>query len=117
MNKILQLEEAAMAALGIYGLYLLHLNLDWWLWIILFLLPDIGIAFYLIGKKTGAVAYNIAHHKAVGIALAASGFITGNVIILTAGLIVFAHSSFDRSLGFGLKYFDDFKHTHLRQIG
>jgi hypothetical protein len=27
------------------------------------------------------------------------------------------HSSFDRVLGYGLKYDDDFKHTHLGWIG
>jgi hypothetical protein len=29
------------------------------------------------------------------------------------GTLLFTHASFDRILGYGLKYFDSFKHTHL----
>jgi Domain of unknown function (DUF4260) len=34
-----------------------------------------------------------------------------------AGLIILGHSSFDRILGYGLKYSDAFQHTHLGMIG
>jgi hypothetical protein len=34
-----------------------------------------------------------------------------------AGVIMLGHSSFDRVLGYGLKYGDSFRHTHLGWIG
>lgn len=32
-------------------------------------------------------------------------------------MIMFAHSSLDRCVGYGLKYGDGFQHTHLGRIG
>ncbi len=31
------------------------------------------------------------------------------------GIILFAHQTMDRIAGFGLKFFDNFKHTHLSE--
>ncbi|MCY7293028.1 MAG: DUF4260 domain-containing protein [Ferruginibacter sp.] len=36
-----------------------------------------------------------------------------NDYLLFAGLLFLAHSSFDRILGYGLKYPDNFKHTNV----
>jgi len=37
--------------------------------------------------------------------------------LMFAGTILFGHSSFDRVLGYGLKYEDAFQNTHLGRIG
>jgi hypothetical protein len=37
--------------------------------------------------------------------------------LLFAALVLYGHSSMDRMLGYGLKYADDFKHTHLGWLG
>jgi hypothetical protein len=113
MKRILQLEELAQMALGIMGLYFLPFHFSWWLWIIFFLSPDISFLGYCINKKAGAIAYNIFHHKGIAIAIAATGFLNGSDVIMFIGTLLLTHSSFDRMLGFGLKYCDDFKHTHL----
>lgn len=113
MKQVLQLEELAQTALGISVLYFLPFNFSWWLWIILFLSPDIAIVGYSINKKTGSIFYNIFHHKGLAIAIAVTGFLTDSYVLMLAGALMFAHSSFDRILGYGLKYYDDFKHTHL----
>ena len=113
MKQVLQLEELAQMALGIIGLYFLPFHFSWWLWIILFLLPDISFFGYCINKKAGAIVYNIFHHKGIAIAIAATGFLTSNDVLMFIGTLLFTHSSFDRLLGYGLKYADDFKHTHL----
>jgi hypothetical protein len=68
---------------------------------------------YGIGKRTGAVLYNIFHHKGIAAAIAAAGFILQNDLLIFAGTVLFSHSSFDRLLGYGLKYADNFRHTHL----
>ena len=68
---------------------------------------------YLVNTKVGAVTYNLFHHKAVGCILILPGVIQTNDYLLFAGLLFLAHSSFDRILGYGLKYPDNFKHTNV----
>ena len=68
---------------------------------------------YLVNTKTGAFTYNIFHHKGIAMTIAAIGLFTGNEKIIAIGILLFAHSSFDRILDYGLKYRDSFKSTHL----
>ena len=113
MKQIIRLEEMAMTAAAIYLISTLDLSFNWWVYLLIFFAPDIGIAGYLAGNKTGAVLYNLFHHKGIAILVIAPGVFMGNDYWLLAGLILFAHSSFDRIFGFGLKHFAGFKHTHL----
>jgi ABC-type nitrate/sulfonate/bicarbonate transport system permease component len=117
MGKIIKTEEAAQMLAGLAGLYFLHLSVSWWLWIPLFFLPDISMLGYLAGTKVGAFTYNLFHHKGVAIIVAAIGLYLANNIIIAIGILLFAHSSFDRMFGYGLKYPDSFQHTHLGMIG
>jgi Domain of unknown function (DUF4260) len=117
MKTTLKLEETAMAAVGIYFLTIYNLGLPVWLWVILFFTPDISMLGYLIHTKVGAVVYNLFHHKGIAVALAVTGYILHNDIASAIGILLFAHSSFDRMLGFGLKYPDSFQNTHLGKIG
>ena len=43
----------------------------------------------------------------------AVGYFTQTDFLLSMGLLLFAHASFDRMMGYGLKYDDHFKHTSL----
>jgi len=113
MKLLLQLEEMMFAAVGIAALYYQPIHISWWAWPVLFLSPDIAMLGYVVNTKTGAFTYNLLHHKAIAILVAATGFVVHDQIIQLTGIILFAHSAFDRMLGFGLKYNDDFKHTHL----
>ncbi|MGV8138599.1 MAG: DUF4260 family protein [Mangrovibacterium sp.] len=36
---------------------------------------------------------------------------------MLTGIVLFGHSSMDSAFGFGLKYADDFKYTHLGKTG
>lgn len=117
MKILLKLEEAANAAVGIYFLSIYNLGLPVWLWIILFFSPDIGMIGYAINTKTGAATYNLFHHKGIAIIIAATGYFLQNEIVTAIGILLFAHSSFDRMLGYGLKYADSFQNTHLERIG
>ena len=116
MNTILKLEEAAMTAIGIYLLTIYNLHLSFWIWIILFFSPDIGMLGYLINTKVGAVTYNLFHHKGIAIGIAAAGYYFHIDVMTAAGILLFAHSSFDRIMGYGLKYEDSFKNTHLGSL-
>ena len=117
MKKLLSLEEAAQCVLTVYGYYLLHLPLHWGWAVLLFFSPDLGFLGYLVNTKTGAFTYNFLHHKLVSILLIAAGYFGGYEFVLGLGLLYYAHSSFDRALGYGLKFSDDFSHTHLGYIG
>ena len=44
------------------------------------------------------------------------GFIMKNNLIVSFGVIYASHIIFDRMIGYGLKYNDSFKNTHLSNI-
>lgn len=114
MKNSLKLEELAQFLLGMYLFSLLPFA--WWWFPALLLTPDIGMLGYLGGNKTGAFFYNVFHHKGVAIVMYLSGIYLSNILILLVGTILFAHSAFDRMLGYGLKYEKGFKFTHLGDL-
>ena len=111
MKKIIKLEELAMLVLSIYALYLF--NSPWWYYLLLFLGPDISMIGYAGGNRLGAIVYNIFHHKGVAIAVFIAGLVMDHYHLQVAGIILFGHSSMDRAFGYGLKYKEGFKFTHL----
>src|SRR6478735_1012256 len=113
MKQLLQIEELFQFLAAIIALYFLPVHLYWWLWIILFLLPDVSMLGYLANAQMGALSYNLFHHKGIALIIIATGFFTGILWIEVAGIVLFGHSSMDRIMGYGLKYPDSFKHTHL----
>jgi Domain of unknown function (DUF4260) len=115
MNNILKLEEAMMLALSLF--LFRQENFSWTWFAILFLAPDLGLLGYLVNSKTGAVMYNVAHHKGLAILIYLSGIYFSIEQLQFAGILMFAHSSFDRIFGYGLKYPDSFHNTHLGMIG
>ncbi|MGM0932316.1 MAG: DUF4260 domain-containing protein [Bacteroidota bacterium] len=115
MKLTLKLEELAMLLLGILAFSLL--DFAWWWFLVLFLVPDLGMLGYLFGNKSGALLYNLFHHKGLAILIWLLGFSLENQIFQLIGVILFAHASFDRMLGYGLKYDTGFKFTHLGEIG
>lgn len=113
MKKIIKIEEVAITVASIYPISHLNISLSWWVYLLLFFSPDIGILGYTISNKVGAVSYNILHHRGIAIAVAGLGLFYTNDYILLSGLILLAHASFDRIFGFGLKHSNGFKYTHL----
>ena len=113
MKQLLQTEELLQFLASIIALYFLPVHLYWWLWIVLFLLPDISMLGYLVNTRIGALSYNLFHHKGFALIIIAIGFFNNILWVEVAGIILFGHSSMDRILGYGLKYTDSFKHTHL----
>jgi hypothetical protein len=72
---------------------------------------------YAAGNKAGGTVYNLFHHKAVSIVLFIVGLLFIEKNLQIAGIILFGHSAMDRVLGYGLKYLNGFKYTHLGVIG
>jgi hypothetical protein len=116
MKQVLKAEEAALFGLSIMLNHLIVPYAWWWYWV-LFLTPDISMIGYLVNTKVGAALYNIAHHKGLAVLCFAVGIILPSVTWQFAGILLLGHSSFDRILGYGLKYPDHFKNTHLGWIG
>ena len=115
MRSLIKVEELAMFAVSVFALY--YFNQTWWVYILLLFAPDISMLGYLANNIAGAFSYNLFHHKGVAIVLFAAGILLNNEILLIAGIILFGHSSFDRMLGYGLKYNEGFGFTHLGKIG
>ena len=115
MKNILKIEEAVMFVLSVYALTLLHVN--WWVYLLILIAPDISFIGYAAGNKIGAFCYNLFHHKGVAIAIFLAGFILTDQWLQVIGIVLFGHSSMDRMLSYGLKLNEGFKYTHLGMIG
>ncbi len=115
MKDTLKIEEIGMFLLSVY--LFSTLNFNWWWYLALFFVPDISFLGYVVNSKIGAITYNIFHHKAIAIVFYLAGIYSNNQVLQLVGIILFGHSSFDRVLGYGLKYNDNFNHTHLGKIG
>ena len=115
MKNLIKLEEAAMFLLSI--VLISRLPYAWYWWLVWILAPDLSMVAYLGGNRVGAIGYNIVHHKGVAIMLYLVGLFMSHPALEYAGMILFGHSSMDRGMGYGLKYFSGFQDTHLGRIG
>lgn len=114
MKNTLKLEELAMFLLSIYAFN--QLDYAWWVYLALILTPDIGMIGYLFGNTVGAFTYNLFHHKGIAVGVYILGMYLGLDMIMLMGVILFGHASLDRIFGYGLKYTDGFKSTHLGKL-
>ena len=115
MNLLLKLEDAAKL-IAAYWLSV-YLGNAWWLFFAWLLAPDISMIGYAVNTKVGALLYNLAHHQGLALVIVIGGIYLTAPALTFSGIILFGHSVMDRLLGYGLKYPDDFKHTHLGWIG
>jgi hypothetical protein len=115
MKYLLKSEEVLIFALSLYVFHLFHFS---WTWYFVFILmPDLSMLGYLINPRIGAHAYNFVHHKGLAVIVFITGMYLMNRELQFAGITLFSHSSMDRVFGYGLKFSDDFKNTHLGKIG
>jgi hypothetical protein len=113
--SILKAEGLAVFALATFAYSLT--GQSWWVYLILFLSPDLSFFAYLLGNRPGSVVYN-ALHSYVGPALIGFlGYWIAQPVAVAVALIWTAHIGFDRLLGYGLKYAIGFGHTHLGLTG
>jgi Domain of unknown function (DUF4260) len=101
------------------GAVLVWIALDggWASFALMFFLPDLSFAAYLLGSRVGSMVYNLTHSYAIPAVLAITGAALDQASVILAGSLWTAHIGFDRALGFGLKYPTGFSDTHLGQIG
>lgn len=115
MKNMLKLEEFFLLALALF--LFSELDYGWGWYALLFLTPDLSMIGYVMNPRLGAWTYNLIHHKGLSAALYVLGALTATPWLMFAGTILLGHSSFDRVLGYGLKYPDTFQNTHLGRIG
>src|SRR5690242_17604023 len=73
VNIILRLEGLTLFA-GMVLLYAMWGG-SWWIFGVLFLVPDLSFAAYLADARTGAIVYNAAHCYMLPVALMTAGFL------------------------------------------
>jgi hypothetical protein len=116
VKVLLRLEALALfvAAVVLYARF----GAGWRLFFLVFLAPDLSFFGYLAGARAGAVAYNTAHSLVGPLVLAAVGLVlpAAPSLALPLALVWLAHIELDRALGYGLKYADGFKLTHLGRL-
>ena len=115
VKMLLRCEGLALflAACALYDIW----GGPWWLFVVLFLAPDLSFLAYLVGAKFGAIVYNAVHTTIPPIALMGIGFALAMPLALSIATIWLAHIGLDRALGYGLKYDAGFGFTHLGRIG
>lgn len=115
MNLLLKLEDTAKFITA-YALSI-YIGAEWWEFFAWLLAPDLSMIGYALNTQVGAILYNMAHHQGLALMILCAGVYFGLPVLMFAGTVMFGHSALDRILGYGLKYPDDFKHTHLGWIG
>jgi len=89
---------------------------SWLLFGLLLLAPDLAMVPYLINPRIGSLSYNLVHTYALPLTLAVAAYYWQWSLPLALALIWLTHIGMDRMVGYGLKYRDNFKHTHLQEV-
>ncbi len=114
-RRWLRLEAAGLLGVSLVAFW--YTKESWWLIALAFLAPDLSAIGYALGSRWGSWYYNLAHASPAPVVLLALGWWTHDRLALALALVWFMHLGVDRLLGYGLKYEDDFQHTHLGQLG
>jgi hypothetical protein len=115
VRNILRLEGLAAAALS--AVLYARTGASWWLFAALWLTPDLSMVGYLYRPCWGARIYNAIHSYLAPETLALMALFLRNDALLPFALIWINHIGVDRLLGYGLKYPEGFKFTHLSKLG
>jgi hypothetical protein len=87
----------------------------WGLFALLFLVPDISLLGFLRPvNKASAAFYNLVHSYVLPFGLGLVAWERGGVLGVQLALIWVSHISFDRCLGYGLKFPESFRYTHIQ---
>lgn len=107
----LRLEGLAVAVLS--AILYSRTGASWWLFALLWLVPDLAMFGYLAGPRWGSYCYNAAHWYLLPSTLATVALLMPYAALMPFALLWFNHIGVDRLLGYGLKYPSGFGVTHL----
>jgi len=112
---LLRVEALGLLALNVVAYNRLFPH-SWGIFALLFLVPDVGLLGYLLPqKRLAATLYNCFHTYVLPLALLAGSWPLGWALGGQIALIWTAHISFDRMVGYGLKFPESFKFTHIQR--
>jgi len=115
VRTLLRLEGLAAAAFAA-TLYA-QTGASWWLFVALWLVPDLSMLGYLMSPDIGARIYNAIHSYTTPATLAVCALLLKSPAVMPFALIWVNHIGVDRLLGYGLKYPAGFGWTHLGKLG
>jgi hypothetical protein len=114
--RILRSEGLVLFAAAL-ATYLTALDEPLWLVPLLLFTPDLFMVGYARSTRSGVAFYNLAHSYPAPALLGGVALASSSDLWQAVAVVWFAHIGMDRAMGYGLKYGDSFKHTHLGQIG
>ncbi|ARI77919.1 DUF4260 domain-containing protein [Halobacillus mangrovi] len=115
MSKILlHIEGLIVLLVSVY--FYAQINGSWGQFFLCLLVPDISMLGYLINNATGSIIYNMGHTYIIPLLLIMLSLIIKQELMLEVSLIWIAHIGMDRTFGYGLKYPNNFKNTHLQKV-
>lgn len=114
LRKIISLEYLLAFLISLFFYWQFDFSLFYFF--LFLLLPDLSMLGYTVNTKVGALFYNLGHSLILPTILMMIGFGMMSTLPLMASIIWLAHIFLDRALGYGLKYDEGFKKTHLQQI-
>jgi hypothetical protein len=100
------------SALLLYG----NQNYSWLTFVLLLLLPDLSMVFYVVSQRVGSIAYNLVHTLVFPVGLALLSYFSGHTLGMQIALIWLAHIGMDHTFGYGFKYPGIGKETHFTRI-
>ncbi|MBN8208135.1 DUF4260 domain-containing protein [Bacillus sp. NTK071] len=112
-KSILHIEGLIVLLVSVY--FYAHLDASWWLFFLCLLVPDISMLGYIFNNATGSIIYNIGHTYIIPLLLVILSLILKQDLMMILSLIWIAHIGMDRTIGYGLKYPNNFKDTHLQK--
>ncbi|OJG93461.1 hypothetical protein RV15_GL000063 [Enterococcus silesiacus] len=83
---------------------------------IFLLLPDVSMVGYISNPAIGAKIYNLGHNLVFPVLLTFIYLFSQTPLLLAIAIVWSAHIFMDRTMGYGLKYSDEFKHTHIQNL-
>jgi hypothetical protein len=111
IRYILRIEGLAVAAVS--AILYARTGASWWLFAVLWLVPDVSMLGYLAGSCRGARVYNAVHTYTLPVTLGLSAWLLHAHALVPFALIWVNHIGLDRLMGYGLKYSNGFAWTHL----
>jgi hypothetical protein len=115
ITALLRIEGFAAFAVAVAAFHFLGGN--WWVFALLILAPDLSMLGWLAGARTGARIYNLAHTYTLPALIGGAAWMIGAMWLLPFAVIWAAHIGLDRAIGYGLKYPENFRVTHLGVMG
>ena len=113
---LLRCEGLAIAA--VTAVLYARTGASWWLFAVLWLVPDLSMLGYLNSPCRGARVYNAFHTYIVpGTLVFCALLLHVRGPLLPIALIWINHIGVDRLFGYGLKYGEGFGYTHLGRLG